>query len=103
MNALTDFAYWTDRNGIDQEYWNGNKSTGEQGCACNETDSCDHYHNKDNICNCDDRDTVNIDEGILTSKDQLPVMRLNYGDSMERYSWIQYTLGTIRIRQALFN
>jgi len=93
-NALTDFAYWTDRNGIDQEYWNGDKSTGEQGCICYETDSCDDFHHKDNLCNCDDRDTVNIDEGILTSKDQLPVMRLNYGDSMERYSWIQYTLGS---------
>jgi len=91
-NALTGFSYWTDRNGFEQEYWNGNKSTGERGCACNETGSCDDYYHKNNICNCDDRDN-NIDEGILTSKEQLPVMRLSYGDSMRRYSWIHYTLG----------
>ena len=44
----------------------------------------------ENLCNCDARDEVNVDVGVLTSKDQLPVMMLAYGDSRERASWIQY-------------
>ena len=28
--------------------------------------------------------------------DQLPVTKLNYGDSQARYSWIYYTLGQLR-------
>ena len=93
-NALTDFAFWTDRNGDELEYWNGQNETAyQQGCACGQEDSCDDFHNKDNICNCDDRDIVNVDEGILTSKDQLPVMKLSYGDSRGRSSWIHYHLG----------
>ena len=44
----------------------------------------------ENLCNCDARDEVNVDIGVLTSRDQLPVMMLAYGDSRERASWIQY-------------
>ena len=47
-------------------------------------------------CNCDARLDVNIDEGVFTSMDQLPVTKLNYGDSQARYSWIYYTLGQLR-------
>ena len=47
-------------------------------------------------CNCDARLDVNIDEGVLTSMDQLPVTQLNYGDSQARYSWIYYSLGQLR-------
>jgi len=92
FNSLTDFAYWTDRNGIEQEYWNGNRLDGTRGCACSETNSCDDFHNKDNICNCDDRDNVNVDEGRITTKEHLPIIKLNYGDSAARSSWIHYTL-----------
>ena len=38
-------------------------------------------------------DEYEIDEGILSNKDQLPVTVLNYGDSSSRYSWIIYELG----------
>ena len=47
-------------------------------------------------CNCDARLDVNIDEGVLTSMNQLPVTQLNYGDSQARYSWINYELGQLR-------
>ena len=39
---------------------------------------------------------MNIDQGILTNKDQLPVNRLNYGGGENRYSWITYQLGHLK-------
>jgi len=39
---------------------------------------------------------MNIDEGILTSKEQLPVTQLNYGGSADRFSWILYRLDYLR-------
>ena len=76
-------------------YWDGEKSVSATGCQCGEDGSCDAGHGGDgnNICNCDARDNVNVDYGVLTSRDQLPVMELAYGDSQYRYSWIHYTLG----------
>ena len=58
------------------------------------TNSCDSVFNDDNVCNCDDREN-NVDVGILTSRDQLPVTQLAYGASNHRYSWIHYTLGDL--------
>ena len=94
-NAITSFSWWVDRFGNNVTYWNGDKEVDAEGCACSEDDSCDTGHGggADNLCNCDDRDNMNIDYGILTSRDQLPVMELAYGDSQYRYSWIHYTLG----------
>lgn len=34
-----------------------------------------------------------IDDGKLTSLSQLPVQTLHYGDSYERFQWIQFELG----------
>ena len=55
------------------------------------------YHNpsKDNICNCDDMNSADVDSGLLTNKNHLPVSQLNYGDSAGRYSWIEYELGPL--------
>ena len=33
-SALTDFAWWTDRNGAVQKYWDGDHVTGTEGCQC---------------------------------------------------------------------
>ena len=94
-NALTSYSWWVDRFGNNVTYWHGDKETEAEGCECSEDDSCDTGHGggADNLCNCDDRDNMNIDYGVLTSRDQLPVMELAYGDSQYRYSWIHYTLG----------
>ena len=40
---------------------------------------------------------ANVDFGVLSSRDQLPVMELAYGDSQNRYSWIHYTVGRQRL------
>ena len=36
---------------------------------------------------------MDIDDGILSNLDQLPVTQLNYGESDNRFSWILYKLG----------
>ena len=94
-NALTTYSWWVDRFGNNVTYWDGEKSVSSTGCQCGENGSCDTGHGGDgnNICNCDARDNVNVDYGVLSSRDQLPVMELAYGDSQYRYSWIHYTLG----------
>ena len=92
---MTTYSWWVDRFGNNVTYWDGEKSVSSTGCQCGEDGSCDTGHGGDgnNICNCDARDNVNVDYGVLTSRDQLPVMELAYGDSQYRYSWIHYTLG----------
>ena len=53
------------------------------------------------ICNCDDRGVAGgsrVDSGVLSSRSQLPVLSLNYGDSAQSRSWIQYSLGNLECR-----
>ena len=49
----------------------------------------------DLICNCDTKEPGAIDVGVLTSKDQLPVLALHYGDDNYRYQWKKYDLGDL--------
>lgn len=49
----------------------------------------------DLICNCDSKEPGAIDVGVLTSKDQLPVRALNYGDDNYIYQWKKYELGNL--------
>jgi len=39
--------------------------------------------------------SYDVDSGLLTNKNELPVSQLNYGDSAGRYSWIEYELGPL--------
>ena len=39
--------------------------------------------------------SADVDSGLLTNKNELPVSQLNYGDSAGRYSWIEYELGPL--------
>jgi len=95
-NAITDFAWWTGRNGEKVSYWNGDKAASEQGCACWDTDDCDSTHGHVTKCNCDSLDEINIDHGIITSMAQLPIMGLAFGDSDRRYSWIHYQISNFK-------
>ena len=92
-NGLTDYSWWVDRFGNKVTYWNGAKSATSQGCRCGDLGLCDTGPGEEGtLCNCDARASANVDHGTLRSLDQLPVMELAYGDSQDRYSWIQYTL-----------
>jgi len=98
-NVLTGYSWWTGRTGENNFYWDGDFNSTYEGCACSLDGSCDTSLDNngtviENLCNCDARDEVNVDIGVLTSRDQLPVMMLAYGDSRERTSWIQYRLGS---------
>ena len=41
FNALTNFAWWMDRNGNKIEYWNGDLNPTAKGCKCAQTASCE--------------------------------------------------------------
>ena len=40
-NALTNYAWWNDRNGNKIEYWYGDYDLTKKGCPCSEDKSCD--------------------------------------------------------------
>ena len=54
------------------------------------------FKNFQYFCNCDAAGEFDVDEGILSNKSQLPVVQLNYGDSLNRFSWIIYKLENLK-------
>jgi len=95
VNALTEFGWWEDRNGNNVTYWHGDKGENEVGCQCNDDETCITINDMEFYCNCDSRRDNVVDVGLLTSKTQLPVTKLYYGDSEARYSYIKYDLGNL--------
>ena len=107
VSQLTNFAWWTGRDGEIYKYWHGDQSKNKnggfitliqyfnifQGCQCYFDGTCDNLYNQNNFCNCDERADENSDIGILQNKDQLPIMQLAYGDAVSRYSFIHYSVG----------
>ena len=97
-NHLTGYSWWVGRNGTQNRYWHGDGAF-EQGCACSMESvfncSTNHGTDQNNLCNCDDRNEGDVDEGTLRGFNQLPVMSLNYGDSEARTSFLQYNLGRL--------
>jgi len=96
VNKLTGFGWWEDRNGAKVTYWNGDRPATDIGCQCQDDSSCANS-NADmvTLCNCDSRAESMIDSGVITSKSQLPITKLLYGDSEKRYSYIKYSLGPL--------
>ena len=98
---MTNYSWWHDRTGQKITYWHGSHERSAFGCECSlgkSESECDANHNPigtDTYCNCDSLDSENVDVGILTNMDQLPVTQLNYGDSQDRISWIEYNLGPL--------
>ena len=116
-NTLTNMAWWEDKSGNKIEYWDGNHPIGTEGCkcsldgtGCNENqqgDSVSYLQSFDFIkffdknfvqylCNCDAAGDMDIDSGVLSNKNQLPVTALSYGGSENRFSWIIYQLGYLQ-------
>ena len=54
--------------------------------------------NSDPVCNCDTMFSKAMDQGYLSKKDALPVMKLSYGGSYSQLSSIQYILGPLVCR-----
>ncbi|EFX82762.1 hypothetical protein DAPPUDRAFT_316492 [Daphnia pulex] len=73
----TQYAWWNDRDGNAQYFWAGNKTNGIHTCQCGIDKNCVDSSLK---CNCDQasQDEL-VDEGLITDKNVLPVIRLNFG------------------------
>ena len=51
------------------------------------------YQPNKGACNCDAYHDLEEDSGILSNKNDLPIMQLNYGAGDGRFSFIAYQLG----------
>ena len=91
---LTGFSSWIGRTGMVNNYWHGNGSTTQTGCKCGLDKSCAKilHHTS---CNCDSYLENMKDNGVLTSMDQLPVKKLNYGGAFSSFGSIQFDLGPL--------
>ena len=68
-----------------------------KGCQCSIESNCSQapHMYADSICNCDTMYSNSVDEGVLSSKSALPVMKLSYGGSFSKYSSILYFIGPL--------
>ena len=95
VNSLTTFSSWIDRNGIINNYWSGSRKASETGCQCSIDGTCAKAPNAEPVCNCDSMRADQVDDGILTDKNSLPVKSLTYGGAYTRISNVRYILGPL--------
>ncbi|XP_057368213.1 uncharacterized protein LOC130689201 [Daphnia carinata] len=87
-----DFSWWDDKNGESQYFWSGNNKSMHT-CQCGIDRNCVESHI---TCNCDSIFQKPLtDSGIITDKNILPIMRLNFGRTMENSSSGLHTLGPL--------
>lgn len=94
-NPLTGASSWTDINNQKNHYWHGDHSSSHTGCTCSLDNSCNSTLPGNFKCNCDTYAMNSIDDGILTSTSKLPVIKLNYGGSVNLLSKITYNLDAL--------
>ena len=75
-------------------YWHGNGSLLQTGCECGLNKSCAKILHETK-CNCDSYLENMTDKGMLTSMENLPVKKLNYGGAFSSSSSIQFNLGPL--------
>ena len=95
VNSLTTFSSWIDRNEIINHYWSGSRNASETGCQCSIVGTCAKVPNAEPICNCDSMRPNQVDDGILSDKNALPVKSLRYGGSYASFSSVKYILGPL--------
>ena len=95
LQDVVDYAYWTDRHGINNTYFTGNKmmgffldknlfsgsNFGYHVCDCHyEDEGCMEEVDKDTTCNCDANLPIPLhDTGVITNMTALPVTKLYFG------------------------
>jgi hypothetical protein len=103
-------AWWNDRNGVSQYYWAGS-STSVHTCQCGIDGNCTPANVK---CNCDALSAAQLSDkgtlpqlmmnciemifclsGYITSKDALPVTKLNFGRTLANNTYGNHTLGKL--------
>ena len=104
LNELKAYILWQYDSHITWVIWYDSYQIGQflrdypnEGCQCSLDGNCNRppYLNSDPICNCDTMFPRAIDEGYLSQKETLPVMKLSYGGSYSQHSSIQYILGPL--------
>jgi len=90
----SQYGAWVARDGEIMNYWGGSNRRGY--CACGVTGTC--LGNSNHKCNCDVNDNKKItsDEGYLTDKTKLPVIRLLFGDANGGSEQGWHTLGKLQ-------
>ena len=91
VNSLTKYSSWISRNGVVNTYWSGSRNSSDTGCQCSIDGNCV----EDSICNCDSMRPNQVDDGILTDKNSLPIKSLRYGGAYASISSVEYTLGPL--------
>ena len=94
-NPLTGASSWTDINNNKNRYWHGDQSSSQTGCTCSLDNSCNSTLPGNFKCNCDTYSMNSVDAGVLTSTSKLPVIKLNYGGSVNLLSKIHYKLDAL--------
>ncbi|CAB4012750.1 Hypothetical predicted protein, partial [Paramuricea clavata] len=85
-------AWWKSRQGSKMNYWGG-AAVNSGKCACGMTNSCDGGGK----CNCNKNDAKwREDGGLLTDKNTLPVIELQFHDLGGSSEFGYYTLGKLR-------
>ena len=87
------YGWWVSRNSTNMTYWGG-ASPDSGKCACGMNNTC---ANSRLGCNCDKNDHVwREDKGLLTDKEQLPVIQLRFGDTGGINETGYHTLGKLK-------
>ncbi|XP_065054059.1 uncharacterized protein LOC135682899 isoform X3 [Rhopilema esculentum] len=85
------------RDGKALRYFGGGPHDGS-GCACGITNSCLASTKK---CNCDaNSDTLTFDEGYVTFKDDLPITKIQWGDTGASSEYAFHTIGKLECQEA---
>lgn len=97
-SRLRFYAWWVSRDGVSRTYWGGtgsNRGTNVCACGVNVPNTCADPSEK---CNCNKNDAIlRSDEGLLTWKQDLPVIELRFGDTQESSNEMGYhTLGKLK-------
>ncbi|CAG0890462.1 unnamed protein product [Darwinula stevensoni] len=85
-----NYAWWVDRHGEPQYYWDGSKA-GQHICNCGIVGNCSDFNLP---CNCDAEFPQWVsDSGAITNETALPITKLRFGGQQFEAQKANYTLG----------
>merc|ERR1711892_443611 len=99
MDEGINLAFWLDKNGEEQVYWDG-AHFGEHSCACHYSEEgCVEDATYQNKCNCDAKIPQEVfDEGKITNMTSLPISELRFGGLPYDIQQGFHTLGKLMCR-----
>lgn len=89
-----NYSWWVSRDSKKMTYWGGASPADSYKCACGVTNTC---ADSKRGCNCDKNDKAwREDSGLLTQKNDLPVLQLRFGDTGTYFEEGFHTLGKLK-------